>query len=411
MVPDVYATSAGVRGSTGAASASGSSAMRSANAMSPVDRAPCVADDRDPLEVGQVGAHRGEVGEEVLVPEAVGGDERLHARLAQDVADLLRSVEVHDRHDDRAEVRDRVERRRRFQPVRQLERDRVAGLRCRGRAGRPRRARASASTSPSVPRYGVRSERTVNGMGGGVVQPVGEQAPRRLVVPEALAHVAPGAFGVDLAGREVHGLSLASSCDGAADCGRWWSTRTIRQTLARFWADVLDWTIFYEADDEVVITKDDKTFPGLVFVPVPEAKTVKNRLHIDLNPDDQDAEVERLVGLGATRGRHRPGRRRVDRCSPIPKATSSACCAPAKAACRRERVGGYRGRPEHALGDDVALDLARAARDRAAEASAGTGSPTSPRATCCGPSRSRSSSSMPSASVPKSSAFCSDSLP
>jgi predicted enzyme related to lactoylglutathione lyase len=70
--------------------------------------------------------------------------------------------------------------------------------------------------------------------------------------------------------------------------------------LGRWWASVLDWKIFHEAPDEVVITKDDKTFPGIVFVTVPEAKTVKNRLHIDLNPDaDRDAEIERLVGLGA----------------------------------------------------------------------------------------------------------------
>jgi predicted enzyme related to lactoylglutathione lyase len=69
--------------------------------------------------------------------------------------------------------------------------------------------------------------------------------------------------------------------------------------LARWWANVLDWTIFIEEPDEVVITKDDKTFPGIVFVPVPEAKTVKNRLHIDLNPDDREAEIERLLGLGA----------------------------------------------------------------------------------------------------------------
>ena len=69
--------------------------------------------------------------------------------------------------------------------------------------------------------------------------------------------------------------------------------------LARFWTGVLDWAIFYEADDEVVITKDGKTFPGLVFVPVPESKTTKNRLHLDLVPDDQEAEVARLVGLGA----------------------------------------------------------------------------------------------------------------
>ena len=72
--------------------------------------------------------------------------------------------------------------------------------------------------------------------------------------------------------------------------------------LARFWASVLDWSIFFESDNEVVISKDDKTFPGLVFVPVPDAKTVKNRLHIDLNPpEDRDAEIERLIGLGARR--------------------------------------------------------------------------------------------------------------
>ena len=72
-------------------------------------------------------------------------------------------------------------------------------------------------------------------------------------------------------------------------------------TLARFWTAALDWTIFYESDDEVVISKDDKTFPGLVFVPVPDDKIVKNRLHIDLNPpEDRDAEIERLKALGAT---------------------------------------------------------------------------------------------------------------
>ncbi len=71
--------------------------------------------------------------------------------------------------------------------------------------------------------------------------------------------------------------------------------------LARFWAAVLDYRILYEADDEVVIARDDHTYPGLVFVPVPEGKSIKNRLHIDLNPDDRDAEVERVVALGASR--------------------------------------------------------------------------------------------------------------
>jgi predicted enzyme related to lactoylglutathione lyase len=71
--------------------------------------------------------------------------------------------------------------------------------------------------------------------------------------------------------------------------------------LADFWRQVLDYVVLYQADDEVVIGKDDQTEPGLVFVPVPEDKTVKNRLHIDLKPDDRDAEVERIVALGATR--------------------------------------------------------------------------------------------------------------
>lgn len=84
---------------------------------------------------------------------------------------------------------------------------------------------------------------------------------------------------------------------------------------ARWWAEVLDWRIVYEAEDEVVIVPPraldesrqiplDEQGPGLVFVPVPEGKTVKNRLHIDLAPgpdDDQAAEVQRLIDLGARR--------------------------------------------------------------------------------------------------------------
>jgi predicted enzyme related to lactoylglutathione lyase len=80
---------------------------------------------------------------------------------------------------------------------------------------------------------------------------------------------------------------------------------------ARWWAEVLDWQLVYEAPDEVVVAPehalDQATHergPGLVFVPVPEGKTVKNRLHIDLAPPadaDQTAELNRLEALGATR--------------------------------------------------------------------------------------------------------------
>jgi hypothetical protein len=82
-----------------------------------------------------------------------------------------------------------------------------------------------------------------------------------------------------------------------------------------WWANVLGWDIAYEADDEVVVAPPHlmdesrsiplaERGPGLVFVPVPEGKTLKNRLHIDLAPgpyDDQDAEVSRLESLGARR--------------------------------------------------------------------------------------------------------------
>jgi hypothetical protein len=49
------------------------------------------------------------------------------------------------------------------------------------------------------------------------------------------------------------------------------------------------------------VAVDAQSFPGLCFLPVPESKTIKNRLHLDFAPDDQDAEVARLVGLGARR--------------------------------------------------------------------------------------------------------------
>ncbi|HRA46183.1 MAG TPA: VOC family protein, partial [Phycicoccus sp.] len=74
----------------------------------------------------------------------------------------------------------------------------------------------------------------------------------------------------------------------------------------------------YEAEDEVAIVPpwvDDeahvatdaewrRTSQALVFVPVEEGKTVKNRLHIDLAPhktQDRDAEIATLLERGATR--------------------------------------------------------------------------------------------------------------
>jgi len=75
---------------------------------------------------------------------------------------------------------------------------------------------------------------------------------------------------------------------------------------ARFWQLALDWRVTYESDDEYVLeppagSPQDGVAPDLLFLKVPDGKTVKNRLHLDLRPDDQAAEVARLEALGARR--------------------------------------------------------------------------------------------------------------
>ncbi len=97
--------------------------------------------------------------------------------------------------------------------------------------------------------------------------------------------------------------SMVIDCNDVAAQGAWW-------------AEVLGWKKDYEADDEVAlvpahITDEvvrsspwERVPPALVFVPVPEGKTIKNRLHIDLAPhssDDRDAEIDRLIQMGARR--------------------------------------------------------------------------------------------------------------
>ena len=72
------------------------------------------------------------------------------------------------------------------------------------------------------------------------------------------------------------------------------------ERAATFWQAALDWKRVHEADDEIAIASPDRREPLLLFGVVPEGKTIKNRLHFDLAPDDRDAEVERLIGLGAT---------------------------------------------------------------------------------------------------------------
>ncbi|KUM73143.1 VOC family protein [Streptomyces curacoi] len=69
--------------------------------------------------------------------------------------------------------------------------------------------------------------------------------------------------------------------------------------LGRWWAEALGWVVLNDSADEYEIRPDQDRLPGLIFAPVPEGKTVKNRLHLDFRPDDQRAEVARLIALGA----------------------------------------------------------------------------------------------------------------
>ncbi|HEY2286341.1 MAG TPA: VOC family protein [Streptosporangiaceae bacterium] len=73
--------------------------------------------------------------------------------------------------------------------------------------------------------------------------------------------------------------------------------------LARFWSQALGWKILSERDREIVIGPDEHAPVGMCFMPVSDSKTVKNRLHLDLTTEagDRDAEIERLLALGASR--------------------------------------------------------------------------------------------------------------
>ncbi len=76
--------------------------------------------------------------------------------------------------------------------------------------------------------------------------------------------------------------------------------------LGRWWADLLGWRITFEEPDQVVLeppdgSPEDGLSPDMLFLRVPETKKVKNRLHIDLRPEDQALEVSRAEALGAHR--------------------------------------------------------------------------------------------------------------
>jgi Glyoxalase-like domain len=69
--------------------------------------------------------------------------------------------------------------------------------------------------------------------------------------------------------------------------------------LGRWWAAALEWVVVNDDPEEFEIRPAPDRLPGLLFARVPEPKTLKNRLHLDFRPDDQDAAVARLLELGA----------------------------------------------------------------------------------------------------------------
>jgi len=82
--------------------------------------------------------------------------------------------------------------------------------------------------------------------------------------------------------------------------------------LARFWCAALGYEVQDEEDGFVFVgppavpdggPRLGPVPPNLTFAPVPERKTIKNRLHLDLSPSDlgQADEVLRLIELGARR--------------------------------------------------------------------------------------------------------------
>ncbi len=79
------------------------------------------------------------------------------------------------------------------------------------------------------------------------------------------------------------------------------------ETTGRFWAAALGWDLETDDPEEVAVTAPPGGFghgvlPDMLFLRVPEAKQIKNRVHVCLRSDgDQAAEVARLEGLGARR--------------------------------------------------------------------------------------------------------------
>ena len=72
--------------------------------------------------------------------------------------------------------------------------------------------------------------------------------------------------------------------------------------LAAFWSEATGYRIEQQSDHMATLSPGQGSRPNLLFMKVPEPRTVKNRVHLDFGVSDIEAEAARLIGLGATRG-------------------------------------------------------------------------------------------------------------
>jgi hypothetical protein len=91
-----------------------------------------------------------------------------------------------------------------------------------------------------------------------------------------------------------------------AECGRLGAINCDgTRKVGLFWSEVLGWPLVWDQDEETAIRAPDRTGPLITWSGPPLIpKFGKNRLHLDIAPPDdvdQQAEVDRLVSLGATR--------------------------------------------------------------------------------------------------------------
>jgi len=73
------------------------------------------------------------------------------------------------------------------------------------------------------------------------------------------------------------------------------------ERLADFWAEALSYKKIGFLSPYFLLRHEDPSYPPLLLQRVPEAKTVKNRMHLDIRTEDVDGLAARLERLGAKR--------------------------------------------------------------------------------------------------------------